>query len=68
MEEIKLHQIKSLISELSKELEKNFLISNDGEIKEISVLGCSSGQCEDFLNLCPSGSTTTNAPANSSSE
>jgi hypothetical protein len=43
--EPKLQQIKSSVTELGKELEKNFVISSDGTIKEIPALGCGLTQC-----------------------
>jgi hypothetical protein len=45
MEEAKFQEIKSSITELSKQLGKNFMISSDGKIRETSALGCSSIQC-----------------------
>jgi chemotaxis methyl-accepting protein methylase len=52
MEETKFQKIKSSITELSKELGKNFVVSNDGEIREIYALGCSSGQCTVSYTNC----------------
>ena len=59
MEEAKFQQIKSSTTELSKGLEKNFVVSNDGEIREISALGCRSGQCTVSYTDCTTKKSAT---------